>query len=219
MSRLFTAVIGAVALLLGTGPTVQAQDRGRDHADSVHFRNLCRQSAQIVRTGSPRDRVSRALDQLKACGAEERQVLIQYWLDGMYDGSASDENRLERTSALLGVQDRRLFDGALRLAQDQSLSLEQRTIAMVVLVAQLEPRMIFEVDRLRAASPTHYCGGPEPVDHLEAVVGEALPADAYAQAKAAMDAIVGAAGRTSAIGAAAACVRLTLVAYSQPVGP
>src|SRR5687768_678636 len=95
-------IVAALTLsLVGVTTPSAAQVVGRDNADTVHFRNLCRQSAQTVRTGEPKTRVSEALAQLRHCGAEERQFLISYWQDGLRDPQLSDEARLERTSATL----------------------------------------------------------------------------------------------------------------------
>lgn len=215
----------AVALLTafvagGLRPdTLAAQVPGQDHADSVHFRNQCRQAAQTIRTGEPHARVPEALTQLQSCGQQERQLLIDYWRDGLLAPQVSDDQRLERTSALLGLQDRRLYEMSLEIAQRDDLSVEQRTIAMVVLIAQLDPRSVFEVARLRQASPSHYCGGPRSAEHLAVTVGEAIPPGAAAAVEALMLSIVQSAGRSSPIGSAAACVRLTAHVLAEGTTP
>lgn len=204
-SLLFLAIICAVV----RPATVLAQVTGQTHADSVQFRNLCRQSEQIVRVGAPAARVPQAITQLRYCGVEARGQLIEAWTVTLRGPSFSDSMRVAYTEALIGLVDRSLFENALEAAQSPGLSFEQRTLAMIVVVAQLDPQLWFKLEDLRNIPGSHYCGGPRIASHVDPVIGATLPPDAAARVSEAMRRIIADAGRRTPLGAAAACVLRT----------
>lgn len=175
--QLSTAV-ATLVFLSAAGTSVSAQVVNPGHADSVHFVNACRQASQVVRIGRPEARVAEALAQLRYCGAEGRTQVIDRWLGALVDPAVTDSSRIAGVTTLLGLKDRQLFDRTLAVALNEGMSFEQRTLAMVVLVAQLKPELWFGIEDLRNIRGVHYCNGPQTVTHLEMVVGEPLPPDA-----------------------------------------
>lgn len=210
-----TAVATLVFLSVG-GTSVSAQVVNPGHADSVHFVNACRQASQVVRIGRPEARVAPSLAQLRYCGAEGRTQVIDHWLGALVDPAVSDSSRITGVTTLLGLQDRRLFDGTLAVAMDEGKSFEQRTLAMVVLVAQLKPELWFGLEDLRNIPGVHYCNGPQIVTHIELVLGEPLPPGAASQAATAMESLAARVGIETRLGAAAKCVARTAAILAEP---
>lgn len=210
-----TILWGVLLLVLGSMSHLHAQSPGQAHADTVHFRNLCRQAEQTVRTGEPASRLDDAYAQLYSCGAEYRDLLASAWTQSVREPSVPDSVLLARTSALLGATDGTIFAAALPLTKDRGLDFSRRTIAMLVVVAQLDPNLWFRATDLRTAPSQHYCSGPSIATRLDRPVGTPLPPGASRQVVDVMKEIVSSEGADTPIGRAAACVGRTAQILSE----
>lgn len=206
--RLTSLVFLSILVFGATPRTAESQVRAPANPDSVHFRNDCRQAAQTIRTGAPRDRVSSALAFARLCDGEARQLLIDRWLATATDPQSTDSVWREMAGLLRGLRDDRAFRAALDVARNGSLSLEARSWGMSVALGQIEPHLFLDPFTLRAIPPGTICGGAGYSSVSEVIEGTPMPSDAAQQLRDAMAELVNSAGLDTYLGRAADCARI-----------
>jgi hypothetical protein len=127
----------AIAFLIACGVT-QAASAQAD-PDSVKHRADCRLAEQVVSTGHPRPHSAWAGSELRTCGKEAFERAALAALRRLATSTDTAELAALWGHALLHVNDRAVFDEALRIAGDPAATPQARGFAFVGGLRMLKP--------------------------------------------------------------------------------
>jgi hypothetical protein len=131
-ARRIAALLALVVVVSGRGLSAQESAEPRDQP------HRCRLASQILTTGRPAHKRGWALSHITLCGPEGGMALARA-LEGIRSATVRTDEMESLLFAASEIEDRTLYEAALRIAADSTAGDVGRVQAMRVLLSQVSP--------------------------------------------------------------------------------